>query len=220
MSRNRNRRQNINTDSHQPPKGFIKDYSSDFFNNLIRDIKKTINNAKETPIDTIKTVGSVVASLTGGTLLFSGSDGGSSSVNYNYAPSILDGLLSFFPGRIMAFFVLTMSLGWVISLIGIWLTKNITDIRSILAHTVTAFGAIFLALSIESIFKQDISQKPFFVLLLAILGVTFSIYIAKTNFKQNHKVRPEITAARASLLMNFSCVTACLVMFTQATGLS
>lgn len=226
MNRNHNPRRNVNERTHVKPKNkaglaFLKRFH--FTGALPSEFQQLWNSAKKKPI---YAAGSIVAMLTNIIGLFefySKYIAGKSQNTPSYRrdqSGVIDSLLGFFPGRILAFLILTLSLGWTISLIGIWLTKKPTDTGMIIAHAITAFGAIFMVLCIDVIFAKDIARAPFFVFLIAIIGVTLAVFIAKTNFQQNYESRLEVTASRTALLMNFSSVTAVLVVFSQVTGLS
>lgn len=224
MNRNHNRRRNVNAikkDSSDKP--LFKKPAANFDNKILltiaRELEELVDVAKNYPLKAIATVFAFIASVAAVKALISGGD--SAAVGYhNSAPSLLSGIMKFLPGRVMAFSILTMSIGWFISIAGIWLTSRPTEIRNIFAHATAAFGAILLALSIESIFSQDIIRQPLLFLFLGIAGATASIYIAKTNFRLNPETNMAVIAARASLLANFACITAGLIVFNQVSGLS
>ena len=129
-------------------------------------------------------------------------------------------LLSVFPARVLAFMIIAGSIAWSISQLGIWMTARSNETLRLGAHLVTAFGALFMAACIDWIFASDIQKSPFVVLLFSIIGVTFAIFLAKTNFRQTLEPDPEIIAVRAGLLLNFALVATGLVIFVQLTGLS
>lgn len=230
MNRNRNQRRNVNQRTHVKTK--FKTGSSfwgrlHFVGILPAEGQHFWNHTKEHPVYAFGSVLALLANIFGVHDFYSKHIAGESqytssgSSSYPHDQSgIIDGLLGFFPGRIMVFLILTLSLGWTISLVGIWLTKTTTDTRMIIAHAITAFGAIFMVLYIDVIFASDITRAPLFVFLIAIIGVTLAVFIAKTNFQQSYESRLEVTASRTALLMNFSTVTAALVVFSQVTGLS
>lgn len=226
MNRNRNQRRNANKRTHIKPKikigsAFLERFH--FIGILPAEFRYFWSYTKEHPLYAVGSVMALLANISGVSEFYSKYIAGKSQNTSSYSrdqSGIIDSLLVFFPGRIMAFLILTLSLGWTISLIGIWLTKKSTDAGMIIAHVITAFGAIFMVLCIDVIFAKDITRAPFFVFLIAIIGVTLAVFIAKTNFQQNYESRLEITASRTALLMNFSLITAVLVVFSQVTGLS
>lgn len=226
MNRNRNQRRNVNGRTHVKPKLKIGSAFSErlrFIGILPAEFRHFWKYTKEHPLYAVGSVMALFANISGVSQFYSQYIAGNSQNTSSYARNqsgIIDSLLVFFPGRIMAFLILTLSLGWTISLIGIWLTKKPTDTGMIIAHVITAFGAIFMVLCIDVIFARDITRAPFFVFLIAIIGVTLAVFIAKTNFQQNYESRLEVTASRTALLLNFSTVTAVLVVFSQVAGLS
>ena len=137
----------------------------------------------------------------------------------SYSSSGVD-FLSVCPARVIAFMIIAGSIAWTISLVGIWLTSVNNELRKLFAHLVTAFGALFMAACIEWIFQPDINKSPVIVLLFSIIGVTFGIFLAKTNFRLTLEPDPEVIAVRAGLLMNFAMVATALVILVQLTGLS
>lgn len=181
--------------------------------NVARELREHLERAYERPLAAF---GGVLALFT--TLLSVYEFFDQQSVPYS-APSSTQ-FLSVFPARVIAFMVIAGSIAWTISLIGIILTSVKNDARKIVAHLVTGFGALFMAACIEWIFQPDISRSPVIVLLFSIIGVTFGIFLAKTNFQLTLEPDPEIIAVRAGLLMNFATVAAGLVILAQVTGLS
>lgn len=221
MTRNRNQRQRANYNS-QPSKKYPTQNASNrsnsgqvdgVLNNAISEARAYFNSWPEQPLRML--IGTIAFTCSIITLVdILGGINTTQTYNSN------SGLLSVFGARILAFLVIAASLGWSISMVGIWLTKNNNDMHSVIAHIFTAFGAVFMSACIGHIFKSDIDRAPYVVLMFSILGATIAIFLAKTNFKQTLSSDLEVTASRAALLMNFATVTAVLVVFTQITGLS
>lgn len=183
------------------------------FANVANEMKSLIEEAYNKPLQGIAGAASLVT--TGLSVL-----GFSQDQNPAYGSHFTSGLLSVFPARIIAFMIIAGSIAWTISLVGIWLTSVNNEVRKLMAHLVTAFGALFMAACIEWIFQPDISRAPVIVLLFSIVGVTFGIFLAKTNFRLTLEPDPEVIAVRAGLLMNFAMVATALVILQQLTGLS
>ena len=214
---NRNRRGGRQaTSSRSKPKSasFLSGLGKkSIYANIVNELKGLVEEAFNKPIQGLMGAGSLV--LTGLSAL-----GFSQDKNEPYGSQFSTGLLSVFPARVIAFMIIAGSIAWTISLVGIWLTSVNNEVRKLLAHLVTAFGALFMAACIEWIFQPDISRAPVIVLLFSIVGVTFGIFLAKTNFRLTLEPDPEVIAVRAGLLMNFAMVATALVILQQLTGLS
>lgn len=181
--------------------------------NMVNEVKAHFQEAFNKPIQGLVSAASLVT--TGLSVL-----GFSQDQNHAYGSQFTTGLLSVFPARVIAFMIIAGSIAWTISLVGIWLTSVNNELRKLFAHLVTAFGALFMAACIEWIFQPDINKSPVIVLLFSIIGVTFGIFLAKTNFRLTLEPDPEVIAVRAGLLMNFAMVATALVILVQLTGLS
>lgn len=204
------------TPSSQKPKSqsFIPDLGgNNLFANLAYELKGHIEAAYKKPMAALMAAGAFPTSIYSVYEFFQ-------KAGDPYGSSAGSSLLSVFPARVIAFMVIAGSIAWSISLLGIWLTSVNNEARKLLAHLVTAFGALFMAACIEWIFQPDISKSPVIVLLFSIIGVTFGIFLAKTNFRLTLEPDPEVIAVRAGLLMNFATVATALVILVQLTGLS
>lgn len=215
MSRNRRGgRQGISVPQKVKSESFLPDLGKkNIFANIATEVKTLIEEAYNKPIQGI--VGTASLITTALSVL-----GFSQDQNQAYGRHFTSGLLSVFPARVIAFMIIAGSIAWTISMVGIWLTSVNNEVRKLLAHLVTAFGALFMAACIEWIFQPDINKSPVIVLLFSIIGVTFGIFLAKTNFRLTLEPDPDVIAVRAGLLMNFAMVATALVIMVQLTGLS
>lgn len=216
MSRNRRGGRQVASSSQRPKsQSFIPDLGgNNLFANLAIELKGHIEAAYKKPMAALMAAGAFPTSIYSVYEFFQ-------TTSDPYANSSAAGsLLSVFPARVIAFMVIAGSIAWSISMIGIWLTSVNNEARKLLAHLVTAFGALFMAACIEWIFEPDISKSPVIVLLFSIIGVTFGIFLAKTNFRFTLEPDPEVIAVRAGLLANFAAVATALVILVQLTGLS
>lgn len=184
-----------------------------FLANLVNDLKSLLAIAFKTPLQAIGGLFSFLASVFGVIGFHSGSQASSSLPSQSLLPSL-------FSARILVFLVIAGSIAWMTSLIGIWLTSRLSDMRRLIAYLVTAIGALFMAVCIDWIFAIDMNQYPIKVLFASVTGVTLGIFLAKTNFLQTLEPDPEIIATRAGLLMCFALVAVGMVIVVQLAGLS
>ncbi len=126
-----------------------------------------------------------------------------------------DGFFSVFPARILLFLFIAASLGWTVALVGGWLTTRLREGQLVAAHIFTVFGAVFMVACIDWIFALDRDKGGFVLLFIAIFGVSFAIFLAKTNFKLMLESDEAIVAARSGLLLSFSATAALLVVVLQ-----
>ncbi|MGB7433487.1 MAG: hypothetical protein WA921_13565 [Ahrensia sp.] len=163
----------------------------------------------------VRAMGSIVAFL-GSVISLVGffSAGGGATSGFR-APMIL----SVFPARVIAFALIAACIAWSLSSLNIWLTSQRDPLGRIAAHFITIIGAVFLAACIDWIFAPDIKNAPASVLFFVIVGVAFSVFLAKTNYKQTLEPSSELIALRAELLMSFAMSAALLVVFRHVTGL-
>ena len=119
----------------------------------------------------------------------------------------------------MAFIIISASIGWTISTIGIWMTKRTSPWSRILSVFLTVLAAIFLAACIDWIFAIDLSRLPRIVLFFVVAGVAVSVLMAKANYKYTLEPDLAVTLRRSELLLVFAGSATFLVILRELTGL-
>ena len=178
----------------------VKSWFRGLLGNTVQESKDIARQGYQTPIETVFKVGgyigttvSVLFSIFG---FFLGGSGTSASSNVSAS----------FPFALrLGFYVLmSASIGWTVSTIGIKLTHHRSPWANIIARFGTVFAALFLATGIAWLFPNEILRTPGLVLGLGVAGSSLAVYLARTNYSLTYETNARVIAMRAELLMLFA----------------